>query len=163
MMKTIQLPTAGPDVGVDSHKNGTEWTSSYPTELAFTAEEEARGPQELYRLLRRQILWAEEDAESLKQQCEAIEELYRREWQEREFLTRQTIQVDVEYQSNRKLVQTGLGDAMTFPDSKAIADRILTNAYSPPNIASSPSPMPFRQPAEDARETAAILATMQHA
>merc|ERR1712093_244580 len=55
-----------------AHVNGTTnghgplghpgWTSSYPVQLGFTAEEEARGPKELFFLLRNEIEWAQEES-----------------------------------------------------------------------------------------------------
>lgn len=77
------------------------WTSSFPPELGFTAAEEARGPKELYRLLRRQVHWAEVEAESLKRQCEFMEELRKKDWAEKEVLLDQVIKEDIDHYSKR--------------------------------------------------------------
>lgn len=93
------------------------WTSSYPPELGFTAEEETRGPKELYFLLRKQIEWAEEDAEVLRKQGETMEELRRQEWMEKEILLEHVIEVDRDWHERRLLVLTS---AAELPPAGAI-------------------------------------------
>ncbi|KAG0649991.1 INO80 complex subunit 1 [Hyphodiscus hymeniophilus] len=80
------------------------WTSSFPAELAFTAEEEARGAKELYRLLRRQAHWAEEEGESLKRQCEQVEELRKMDWRDTQVLLDQVIRNEVSWMERRQEV-----------------------------------------------------------
>lgn len=63
--------------------------TSYPPELGFTLEEEAKGPVELWRLLRKQIQWVEEEGAELRKQCEMFEELRKKEWMEKELLVTQ--------------------------------------------------------------------------
>lgn len=95
------------------HINGVNppgWTSSYPPGLAFTAEEEARGPEQLFRLLRRQVQWAEEEQASLKKQCEAMEELRKKEWKEKEVLLSQVISSEATWQQTREKVLAGMAD-----------------------------------------------------
>jgi hypothetical protein len=88
------------------------WTSSYPVELGFTAEEEARGSKELFRLLRRQVHWAEEEGELLKRQCEELEELRRKEWLDKEILLDQVIRNEVAWNERRQEVLRALGPTM---------------------------------------------------
>lgn len=90
--------------GVTNGNDPPGWTSSYPVELGFTAEEEARGPKELYRLLRRQIHWAEEEGELLKRQCEQVEELRKKEWMDKEVLLDQVIRNEVSWNERRQEV-----------------------------------------------------------
>jgi hypothetical protein len=85
------------------------WTSSYPAELGFTAEEEARGSKELWRLLRRQVHWAEEEGELLKKQCEDLEILRRKEWLDKEVLLDQVIRNEVSWHERREEVLRVLG------------------------------------------------------
>lgn len=68
------------------------------------AEEEARGPKELYRLLRRQVHWAEEEGELLKRQCEQLEELRKKEWLDKEVLLDQVIRNEVLWNERRQEV-----------------------------------------------------------
>ncbi|KAL2067121.1 hypothetical protein VTL71DRAFT_1545 [Oculimacula yallundae] len=152
------------------HANGTTngngplgpagWTSSYATELAFTAEEEARGSKRLYYLLRNEIQWAEEEGESLKKQAEAMEELRKTEWQEKEILLQQTMDTEVSWQERRRLVLEG---AINLPTSEAIriaALRAGSSAGSPPNIEPS-SPSPMVRSFESTRDAAEVLAGMR--
>lgn len=160
--KTIQ---PHPDMYVElGYKKDERWASSYPVELGFTEEDEARGAKELYRLLRRQILWAEEDSDQLKRQCEALEELRKREWLEKELILDQAVQGEKDYHERRRIVKEGLLPSLSNQEIKVAADRIWSQAYSPPNIAaSSPTAIPIAtQPVQEARETAAILASMHH-
>jgi hypothetical protein len=152
-----------PDVFVDfGSKTDDRWASSYPVELGFTEDDEARGAKELYRLLRRQIHRAEEDSDQLKRQCDALEDLRKREWLEKELLLDQAIQGERDYHERRILVKSGMADIPSNQEIKLAVDRSMSNAYSPPNVnPSSPTPLPGpSQPVAEARETAAILASM---
>jgi hypothetical protein len=108
-MKPPQAQTndSQPPNGTASGNDPPGWTSSYPAELGFTAEEEARGPAELYQLLRRQLHWAEEEGVLLKRQCEALEELRKKEWLEKETLLEQVILSENDYHERRKKVLEG--------------------------------------------------------
>lgn len=90
------------------------WTSSYAAELGFTAEEEARGSEELFRLLRRQVHWAEEEGELLKIQCEQLEELRKKEWLDKEVLLDQVIRNEVSWNERRQEVLRTLGPTLTM-------------------------------------------------
>ncbi|CAG8960869.1 hypothetical protein HYFRA_00002406 [Hymenoscyphus fraxineus] len=90
--------------GVTNGETASEWTSSYPPELGFTAEEEANGPEELYRYLRRQLRWAEEDLEKTKRLCDEMEALRRKEWEEKEILLDQVIKNEIGYHERRAAV-----------------------------------------------------------
>ncbi|KAF8865468.1 hypothetical protein BDZ45DRAFT_580266 [Acephala macrosclerotiorum] len=161
-----------PHVDILGHMNGTTnghtppgWTSSYPPELGFTPEEEDRGAKELYRLLRRQIHWAEEEAESLKQSAEMMEELRKKEWLEKEILLDQALKTELDWHERRRLVMAGSAEIPSAEAIKAAADRAWQNPQSPPVVgASSPSPFPVNgQPVEDQREAAAVLASLHQA
>ncbi|KAI9050724.1 hypothetical protein LZ554_004844 [Drepanopeziza brunnea f. sp. 'monogermtubi'] len=108
----------------------TGWTTSYPPELGFTAEEEARGPKELYYLLRQQIEWAEEEAEDLRKQSEAMEELRKKEWMEKEILLEHVIEVDRDWQERRLLVLQGAADLPSADVIKAAALREKSGSFS---------------------------------
>jgi len=110
------------------------WTSTYPTELSFTAEEEARGTKELYRLLRRQVHWAEEEAESLKKQCEFMEEIRRKEWAEKEVLLQQVINNEQDWHNRRQAVLAGKANLQHITSQMAAA------GVGPPDQAHFQSP-----------------------
>jgi hypothetical protein len=124
------------------------WTSSYPTELGFTAEEEERGPKELWRLLRRQVHWAEEEGALMKRHCEDIEERRKKEWLEKEILLDQVIQTEMSWHERRQEVLKSLETAPIASDINTVAAAI------PPVTATS---LDVANGVEDA---AAVLASM---
>ncbi|POS87285.1 hypothetical protein EPUL_000769 [Erysiphe pulchra] len=76
----------------------------YPSGFGFTSEEEVQKPKDLYRLLRRQVHWAEEEADYLKKFCDTLEELRRQEWIEKEILLDQALKTDIDWQKRRQIV-----------------------------------------------------------
>ncbi|KAI9738690.1 MAG: hypothetical protein M1834_008195 [Cirrosporium novae-zelandiae] len=56
----------------------------YPTDTQFTEDELQLAPNELFRILRRQIHWAEEDNTALKFQVSVLETQHKKTWQEKE-------------------------------------------------------------------------------
>lgn len=156
---------AGPTNGTLNGDTPDGWTSSYPPELGLTAEEEARGPQELWRLLRRQLHWAEEETDSLKRQCEMLEELRKNEWTEKEILLDQTMKNEISWHIRRSEVLAGRAELPTADQLKAAADRAWSNVLSPASLdRMSPSLRSVKgQPIEDQREAAAVLASLHQA
>ncbi|KAI9808642.1 MAG: hypothetical protein M1825_003793 [Sarcosagium campestre] len=73
----------------------------YPSELRFTEEESAMPPKELFRLLRRQVHWAEEERDELKALCEQLETEQRREWKAKEILLENVMEVELAYRVQR--------------------------------------------------------------
>jgi hypothetical protein len=135
------------------------WTASFPLELGFTAEEEAKGSRELFRLLRRQVHWAEEEGELLKRQCDALEELRKKEWLEKEVLLEQVICTEVDWHERRKEVLAGLAKLPSAEEIKAAAA-----AMSPHESAqSSNSKSANGQPVENDKDAAATLASLSQA
>lgn len=138
------------------------WTSSYPAELAFNADEEARGSKELFVLLKHQIKWAEEESEMLKKQTEMMEELRKTEWQEKELLLQQTMDTEFSWHERRRLVLEG---AVNLPTSGAIKFAALQageNAGSPMGMVTPSSPSPMIRSFENTRDAAEVLAGMRH-
>jgi hypothetical protein len=167
--KQSRIKTAGksPQPPADGHaQNGTAnggdvpgWTSSFPVELGFTAEEEARGSEELWRLLRRQIHWAEEEGELLKRQSEALEELRKKEWTEKEVLLDQVIRGEVDWHDRRKEVLAGLAMLPSAEEIKAAAASL-----SPGGSAQSPNSKSVNdQPVAPEKDAAAALASLSQA
>jgi hypothetical protein len=112
-----QQPQNGVHYPLNGITNGNVppgWTSSYPAELGFTAEEEARGSKELYRLLRRHVHWAEEEGKSLERQCEEIERLRKQEWLDKEVLLDQVIRNEVSWHERREEILRQMGSSR-FP------------------------------------------------
>jgi hypothetical protein len=167
-MKAPQIPRDGHLPGTandNANSSGAPgWTSSYPTELGFTAEEEGRGSKELWRLLRRQLRWAEDESESLKRSCEMLEELRRKEWLEKEILLDQVMKNEIGWHERRREVLAGMAELSTAEVTKAAADKAWSRNYSPTVGVSSPTPASIKgQPVEDQREAAAVLASLHQA
>lgn len=163
ILKASQNPSGEPSGGAmngTTNGNGAaRWTSSYPAELGFTPEEESRGPEGLWRYLRRELAWVEEEAEALKRQCEEMEQIRSKEWAEKEVLLDQVIKSEVSYHERRAEVLAG---AAKLPTAEEIKVAAAAAALSPPASGSvSESPAPVKtQPVEDTREAAAVLASM---
>ena len=58
----------------------------YPSDLNLSEEEKAMRPSQLFRLLRRQVHWSEEENQELKLEVEALEAKRKEEWQEKELV-----------------------------------------------------------------------------
>jgi hypothetical protein len=84
----------------ESHDSLTPLTA----DDGFKSEELALGPKELWRLLRRQAHWADEEAESLKQEIEMMNEIRDKEWLEKEILLDQVIKNEMDWFERRKHV-----------------------------------------------------------
>jgi hypothetical protein len=58
----------------------------YPTDIHFTTFESAVEADHLMRMLRRQIAWAEQEADQLKRETDELEKIKREEWMLKEVL-----------------------------------------------------------------------------
>lgn len=124
---TSKVPHSSNGVHLPSHTNGVSnaglcWTSSFKNELGFTSEHEALSPKELYRLLRRQVHWAEQEAHSLRESCEALEELRKKEWLDKEILLDQALKTDINWQKRRQIILAQRSDDPT-PGSKDLVEQ----------------------------------------
>ncbi|TVY25805.1 INO80 complex subunit [Lachnellula hyalina] len=135
------------------------WTSSYPLELGFTPDEEERGAEQLFQLLRRQIHWAQEETVALKEQTEAYEQLRRKEWAEKEVLLDQVINNEYSYHERRQRV---LASAAKIPTADEFRAAAAQAAYSPTREAVPQSPVPLNGQALEDAEAATALASMSN-
>lgn len=148
-----------PNGVIPSTTDVAEWTASFPLELGFTAEEDANGSKELFRLLRRQVHWAEEEGELLKSQCNALEELRKKEWIEKEVLLEQVIHSEVDWHDRRKEVLAGLAKLPSPEEIKAAATAMSPNE----SAQSAHSKSANGQPAENDADAATTLASLAQA
>ena len=75
--EALPIPEFGPDLGFDEH------------ELSLT-------PQQLYRVLRRQIHWAEQETDQIKREWEEVLEPLRKEtWKEKESILEDVINAEI--------------------------------------------------------------------
>lgn len=67
----------------------------YPHELQFSEEELALSPDQLFRLLRRQIHWAQEEGQELKDEVETLEARRKEEWQSKELVLANLVEAEL--------------------------------------------------------------------
>ncbi|KFY84045.1 hypothetical protein V500_09670 [Pseudogymnoascus sp. VKM F-4518 (FW-2643)] len=85
-------------------RRGHDGLTPLTADDGFTLDELALGTKELWRLLRRQAHWADEEAESLKQEIETMNEIRDKEWLEKEILLDQVIKNEMDWFERRKHV-----------------------------------------------------------
>ena len=144
VIKPSQNATEGvpPLNGFTNGKDSAKWVSSYNPDLGFTAEEEARGPEGLFQLLRRQVHWAEEEGELLKRQCDAMEQLRKKEWVEKEVLLAQVIHSETTYHQRREEALKEMANLPSVEEIKAAAARSVVSE----NVAADTGPEPSGDP-----------------
>lgn len=166
--------TSGAAVNGNSNGDTSEnWASSYPSDLGFTPDEETRGPEQLYHHLRRELVWAEEESELLKEQADELEIIRKKEWMEKEVLMDQVVKNELSYFERRAAVLEGQAKLPSTEEIRAAAafagsgqpleasqERLLS---LPPLTAPIPIQMALikTQPLEDRTEAAAVLASMR--
>ena len=104
----------------NGHKNYGPLTQSnpayrivFPPDLHFTPSEADLPADQLYRLLRRQHAWAEDDTRDLKAEVERLERERREEWLAKELVLENLMEADVavaERRAARKLRRLNLVD-----------------------------------------------------
>lgn len=77
----------------------------YPPDIHFTAWESAISADQLMRLLRRQVHWAQQEGEELKHEVEALEQQKREEWQLKEILLEGVLEEEISLAERRNLLK----------------------------------------------------------
>ena len=67
----------------------------YPPDVQFTEEELTMPPNQLFRLLRRQIHWAEEEGTELKEEILQLEHKRRTEWMQKELVLANVMEAEL--------------------------------------------------------------------
>ncbi|KAA6411110.1 MAG: hypothetical protein FRX48_05422 [Lasallia pustulata] len=67
----------------------------YPPDVQFSEEEIAMPPSELFRLLRRQVYWSEEEHQELRDEVEALEARRKEEWQAKELVLANVMEAEL--------------------------------------------------------------------
>ena len=87
---------------------------TYPPDVQFTEEELALPPDQLFRLLRRQVHWTEEDGVALKEEVAALEAKRKKEWLEKELILANVMEAELANAHDRgephENIQAHLGD-----------------------------------------------------
>lgn len=74
----------------------------YPADVQFSQEEMDMPPDQLFRLLRRQIHWAQEDSVELKEEVRQLEAKRRREWMEKELVLANVMEAELANASDKE-------------------------------------------------------------
>jgi hypothetical protein len=85
----------------DASQRVVNIVNEWPAELNFTESEVTREPKELYKLLRRQIHWAEQEQDELTKELEETEGRWKSEWEEKELLLLSVIESEKEWNERR--------------------------------------------------------------
>ncbi|PNP53697.1 hypothetical protein THARTR1_05821 [Trichoderma harzianum] len=127
IIKTPQSQSAGQDDGDDA--NGevppSECFTALTSEL-FTEEELELPLAKLWRKCHWEATWAEEVGEALKNECKQWEDLYYKEWLEKEVLLAQVIQSEVDWHERRQAIISGAADVQ-LPSSTEERDEETGN------------------------------------
>jgi len=116
VIKTQHSHASGQDDMVDDGSNGEDDTFHFTPlteEQGFSKAELALATKDfpkLWRLCRTQVYWAERDGEELKKECRKWEELYKKEWLEKEVLLDQVIKSETDWHERRQAVLSGAAD-----------------------------------------------------
>lgn len=116
IIRTPQSHAAGHDDAVDDGNSGDEHAAELFTQLTekdgFTERELAMSLQKLHAVCRHQIRWAEEDGETLKQECKKWEDIYKQAWLEKEVLVSQMVKSELDWNERRHAVLSGTTDTV---------------------------------------------------
>ncbi|OAA32890.1 Zinc finger, C2H2-type/integrase, DNA-binding protein [Moelleriella libera RCEF 2490] len=108
--------------------NGDSGTSDYFTALSgelFTSDELAFPVDKLYRKCYWESKWADEVGEALKKECKQWEEVYYKEWLEKEVLLSQVVQSEVAWHERRQAILEGTAD-VHVPGAKDGGEKTTT-------------------------------------
>jgi hypothetical protein len=126
-------------------------TNPFSSDAVLTADESSRDPKDLWRLLRRQVHWADEDTEALQRECEMAEAIRKKEWTEKEILLDQVIKNELDWYERRQVVLATLPPSVAELKAQTLAQ---IDAVTAPNAEKA------EDQKEDQREAAAVLASM---
>ncbi|KJZ76661.1 hypothetical protein HIM_03997 [Hirsutella minnesotensis 3608] len=113
IIKTPQSHGEGQDDGADGSVNGEEVNADFFTplnEALFSTEELAYPVDKLYRKCYWELKWADEVGEALEKECKQWEDVYYKEWLEKEVLLSQVIQSEVDWHDRRQAILSGTAD-----------------------------------------------------
>lgn len=67
----------------------------YPPDMKFTNDELSMRPEQLFKLIRRQLHWAEEDGMRLQREIKTLEEKRKKEWQAKELVLANVMEAEL--------------------------------------------------------------------
>lgn len=150
--QSSQSPSLGPQPDLFTSEDASTYTKL--SQSLFTEAEMASDPKELYRLLRRQVHWAEEENDELRRTCETVEAIRKNEWMDKEILLEQVLQSERDYQERKMAVLLQM-DREEYERQREQAAVRTVEAAQPPSV--EPTPLPTINSQEEA---AAVLASL---
>lgn len=96
----------------------------FPPDVSFTPHELALPADQLFRLLRRQLLWATQDGEKLRAEAETLEKQRKEEWTAKELLVENVLEGERACDKRRRLEAAEEGE----PDYLTQLDADIVNA-----------------------------------
>lgn len=116
ILRTPQSHAAGQEDAVDDGNSEDESPAERFTPLfekdGFTARELNLPLAKLAVVCKKQLQWAQEDSETLKQECKKWEEVAKKAWLEKEVLLQQTIESELGWHDRRRAILTGETDVV---------------------------------------------------
>lgn len=116
ILRTPQSHAAGQEDAVDDGNSADESSAELFTQLTekdgFTPRELEMPFPKLVVVCKKQLQWAQEDAETLKQECKQWEEIAKKAWLEKEVLLEQTIKSELGWHDRRRAILTGATDVV---------------------------------------------------
>ncbi|CAM1506964.1 Fc.00g066050.m01.CDS01 [Cosmosporella sp. VM-42] len=111
IIKTPSHAAAEDELDEANHPDNqtSEFFTGLPEEL-FKPEELAYPVDKLYRKCYWETKWAEDVGESLKKECKEWEDMYYKEWLEKEVLLSQVIKSEVDWHERRQAILSGVAD-----------------------------------------------------
>lgn len=103
----------GQEDAADEPVNGDDPNAEYYTALSkelFDKEELAYPVDKLYRKCHFECKWAKDIGDELEKECKQWEDVYYREWLEKEALLTQVIKSEVDWHERRQAVLSGVAD-----------------------------------------------------
>ncbi|KAI9674728.1 MAG: hypothetical protein M1817_001632 [Caeruleum heppii] len=93
--------TVAESIDMDGGSRSVSVLEPYPPELQFTEEESALPTRELYRLLRRQLHWTEEENRQLATEVETLEAKRKQEWIQKELLLENVLEAELAHHTHK--------------------------------------------------------------
>ncbi|KAK0729036.1 hypothetical protein B0T21DRAFT_292332 [Apiosordaria backusii] len=121
ILKTPQSHAAGQDDVVDDgiarNDDSEDMFTPLTEEQGFTPEELAMPLPKLFRFLKCQLKWTEEEGEQLQAKCKQLEDMYKQDWLEKEVLLEQVMRSEKDWHARRQAVLSGEADVVVTANS----------------------------------------------
>ena len=108
VLKTPQSHATSQDDGADDADGnddiGAEFCTPLTEQQGFTSKELALDTGSLLKICIANVKWATKEGESLRKECKELQQVYKKEWLEKEVLVDQVAQVEEDYWTRRQAV-----------------------------------------------------------